>query len=69
MHGTDINASIHGANESMNNVVNDKEQRTTECEAVGRLQSHTVHGEASFIPDRLYQQIFKETWVYFILQV
>lgn len=63
MHETDINTPKHGANESMNNMVNDEEQRTTEC-----LQNHAVHGETLFIPDRLYQQIFKETWAYFVLQ-
>lgn len=47
MQGKDMKASKHGANESMNNMVNDKEQRTG-----------GVHGELLFIPDRLYQQIF-----------
>lgn len=40
MHGADINASIHAANESVNNMDSDEEQRTRK--AVESLLNVTV---------------------------
>lgn len=58
MHRVDTNASVHGANESMNNKVNDKEQRTAEREAV-ESADHAAHGEASLLlKARLYFSSF-----------
>lgn len=45
MHGADINASICSANESVNNVENDKEHRTRRQVAVERLLRGRVHAK------------------------
>lgn len=45
MHGADINASICSANESVNNVDSDKENRTRKHMAVERLLHGRVHAK------------------------